>query len=269
MNEPDGYVQNGGVRLAYWERGKGPETLLLIMGIVYRAAFFRQQFIDALAQHFRVVLFDNRGTGYSTKPVEHITADLWASDAIAVLDALGIERTSLLGYSMGGRVAQQLMVDHPERLERIILLSATVGGPEGVPPEDRALTSFVIEPGADPEAARRSALLSLCGPGLDERDPETVETFVELGRTKRTPASVVQKQLMVANTNVCPRLSETRAPCQIVHGNCDPLVPPQNADILKRCLPHADLVKLDGYGHFLQWEAVDELTAIVLPFLRD
>ena len=93
MDSPDGYARNGDVEIAYWDRGRGPNTVLLIMGVLYRSAFWRKEVVEALAKDFRVVLFDNRGTGYSTKPVEALTAELWAADALAVLTPLPLADT--------------------------------------------------------------------------------------------------------------------------------------------------------------------------------
>lgn len=267
FTSPDGYAEHAGVQLAYWERGAGPRTVLLIMGIVQRAAFWRPSFIDALAERFRVVLFDNRGTGSSTKPVDRITAGLWAGDALAVLDAVGVERCAIIGYSMGGRVTQQLLLDRPERVERAVLLGSAVGGRRAAPPTQRALQSFVPDPNKDAETLRRDGLVALAGPGFAERDPDAVAEFVQLGATKRTPGAVIPLQIGVAATDVLGAFAQTTTPVLIVHGDADPLVPYANGQLLHEARPDAGFVTLPGCGHLVSWEAESELLAAVVPFL--
>lgn len=264
---PDAYAEHGDVRIAYWQRGRGQKTVLLIMGINMRAAHWGDHFISALADHFRVLCFDNRGTGYSTKPVEQITAELWAGDALSVLDAAGVQKAAVIGVSMGGRVAQQLMVDHAERVERAVLLSSAVGGPNAVGPMPRALVGFGPAPAGDPAEALRDSILSIVAPGFGERDPAALQHLMGIGSTKRTPLSVLGKQIDVLGTNVCARLPEVRLPTLIVHGDDDPLVPHGNGEELARLLRHATFATLPGCGHLASWEAPGPLLQAVMPFL--
>ena len=268
MDEPDGYATHGDVKLAYWDRGQGPRTVLLIMGVFHRAAFWRQRVIDALAREFRVILFDNRGTGYSTKPAEEITAELWAGDALAVLDEVGVERCTIVGYSMGGRVLQQLMLDHPERVERAILLSAVVGGELGVPPLQEALASFVPDPSLDSRGQYRAGFVGMSAPGFVDRNPGALAEFLELSVSKRTPIKTLMNQFSVVQSGVCDQLTHLDIPVLIIQGDADPLVRPGNADVLARHLPAASRVDLPGIGHMVTWEAPDEFLEAALPFLR-
>src|SRR5579859_4985224 len=101
-----------GVEIAWESRGEGDPAVLLIMGLGGRAADWNDVFVDALARDRRVVLFDNRGTGTSSKPEPPYTLARMTDDAIAVLDAANVARAHVVGFSMGGMIAQRLALDH-------------------------------------------------------------------------------------------------------------------------------------------------------------
>lgn len=264
-------TRHGDIELAYEVRTPADRpdaaTLLLIMGINMRSAHWGAHFLDALAEDYRVVVFDNRGTGYSTKPVTEITADLWARDALAVLDAVGVQRAHVLGFSMGGRVAQELAVHHPARVDRLILLSSAVGGPDSVAPDPRAAKSFVPTPGMSPEEMRREGLIAVTGPDFPTRHPERLQALVEIGANKRTPVSVLQLQLGLLSTAVTDALPGIPHRTRIIQGLADSLVVPGNAELLRRALPEASFVPLSGVGHMPHWEAPELLLPAITDFL--
>lgn len=264
-------TQHGDVTLAYEVRQPADrpdaESLLLIMGINMRRAHWGAHFIDALAARYRVIVFDNRGTGDSTRPVDEITADLWAGDALAVLDAAGVSSAHVLGFSMGGRIAQQLVVHHPTRVKKLILLASAVGGPGAVHPTERAQKAFIPTVGLTPEQMRREGLVAITGPDFPDRHPERLEALVALGAEKRTPMIVLQRQLGVLAEHVTDALPAIPHPTCIIHGDADPLVPYGNGEALHALLPAAEFVTLPGTGHLPSWETPEALQAAITAFL--
>src|SRR5215218_2271434 len=113
-------VQVGDIQINYEERGAG-EPLLLIMGFGGSLAGWRPEFLDGLARSFRVIAFDNRGTGLSDKPEGSTTVAQMADDGVGLLDALDIPRAHVMGISMGGMIAQELALRHPERVVGLVL----------------------------------------------------------------------------------------------------------------------------------------------------
>src|SRR5213078_3590531 len=102
---------------------------------------------DLLARDFRVVLFDNRGVGESDAPEGPYSIPLMVGDAIAVLDAVGAERAHVVGVSLGGYIAQELAVTHPQRVEKLVLVSTAVAAAEGaVPMPQRGIAGFARFP---------------------------------------------------------------------------------------------------------------------------
>ena len=120
------------IEIHYEEYGAG-EPLLLIAGLGANVCDWAPQ-IPTLTQHYRVIAFDNRGAGRSDKPDGTYTISQLASDTAGLMNALGIDSAHVLGHSMGGFVAQELALSHPQRLRSLVLSAATCGGTRSVPP---------------------------------------------------------------------------------------------------------------------------------------
>ena len=104
-----------GTSLAFNVRGSGP-PLVLIMGYRLNSAAWPAEFVEGLAERFALVLIDNRGTGLSDKPTSGYAISNMADDVIGMMDYLGITQANVLGYSMGGAIAQELVCHHPQRV---------------------------------------------------------------------------------------------------------------------------------------------------------
>jgi pimeloyl-ACP methyl ester carboxylesterase len=124
-------IDVNGVTLAYRELGSG-YPLVLVNGFASTMDTWNPPVLAALAAHFRVIFFDNRGTGYSSASDEPFSIPLFASDTIALMNALGISRAHLLGLSMGSLIAQELVLAKPGSVDRLILVAGTCGGHEAV-----------------------------------------------------------------------------------------------------------------------------------------
>ena len=122
-----GQVQAGDVKLYYEVHGRG-EPLLMIMGLGSSSATWSPVLVTELSRRFQTIVYDNRGTGQSDKPAIPYSLEMFAGDAIALLDALKIERTHVFGVSMGGMIAQELALGHPSRLQTLTLGCTTCGG---------------------------------------------------------------------------------------------------------------------------------------------
>jgi pimeloyl-ACP methyl ester carboxylesterase len=149
-------VHVNGVKLYYETYGQG-EALLLIAGIGYGTWLWAKQ-IPELSKYFSVIAFDNRGVGRSDKPDIEYTISLLASDAYELLRALNVERAHILGISLGGFIAQQLALDHPEIVNKLILCSTSFGGPNMILPKGEILQFMAF--GAGKETFQRGLELA-------------------------------------------------------------------------------------------------------------
>ena len=263
-------ARNGAIELAYELREAAARSdhppVLAIMGIDLTRRHWNEAFVSGLASERAVVVFDNRGTGDSTREGAAISAAAWEADALAVLDAAGLDRVDLLGYSMGGLIAQRLALHQPRRVRRLLLLSSVIGGPEAINPAPHAFGRLMPERNLDPVAARRRNIHAFVGPSFLAEHAHTLEPLIESSAQTRTSVDVLLQQLAVLRDDVSARLSELNLPVRIVHGDADTLVPFGNAEALARAMPRAEFLRLDGVGHLPSWECPQRLLELATAF---
>ena len=180
--------------LAYLRNGQG-EPLLLIMGVAGHHRVWSDPFIERLAERFDVVAYDHRGIGKSARADSDFTIPDLAGDAAAVLDHLGWESAHVMGHSMGGTIAQELALGHPDRV-RTLTLGSTWGGPgETWGPGVMALAA--AGNGGDPETIVRDTFAANVSRGFAAR-PGAFEQFAETVAAYRIPGPVVLMQMQAA-----------------------------------------------------------------------
>lgn len=268
-----GIAKSGDLELSYLVEGQGTETVLLIMGLGGRSADWGHHFPGELARRYRVVRFDNRGTGASTVAQPGFVMDDMARDVIAVLDAVGAERAHLVGISMGGMISQLVALDYPRRTDRVVLLSTHFGGHSVVPPTPDAMRLFdpgeFLARGRDPTTMMRHTVSVITAPGFAQRNPELVDEIVRYVRAQPTKASAFMGQLQaVLLSDRSERVRAIDRPTLVVHGKHDALIPVENGVALAGRIPGARLELLDDCGHMPMWEKPEELSRVVLEFLR-
>jgi len=265
-----GFAEANGARLYYEVYGEG-EPLLLIMGLGANHLSWTAQ-IPVYSREFRVIAFDNRGTGQSDFPAgAEYTIPVLADDAAALLDALGVDSAHVYGISMGGMIAQEMALRHPDRVESLILGATTPGGPNAVAPQPEALTPL-LEQGAAIDRSVNPALLDvLFSPGfLADHGSELATAFQSMADYPQTSREAYQAQLRaVAAHDTYDRLPDIDAPTLLLHGTDDPLLPAGNGRILAERIPGAKLVLLNGARHAYLLEKQAEADAAVLDFLRE
>lgn len=258
-------VDVGGASLHVEEYGAGPPLLLLGGLGASTLLWFRQ--IDALRRRFRVVAPDNRGAGRSDAPPGPYTIALLAADALAVLDALGIERAHVLGASMGGYIAQELALAHPDRVDRLVLACTTMGGPDGVAPEPGVLEAFFATD-VDPAAHLRRLYGLFAAPEWLRTHAALVDGFIAHRLRTPTPSHAFAAQAEAAGAfDASTRLAGLRVPTLVLHGTDDRVVPAANAQRLAAAVPGALLQLIPGTGHVFFQEQPEAFNAAVERFL--
>jgi 3-oxoadipate enol-lactonase len=263
-----GFADANGARLYYEVYGDG-EPLLLIMGLGANHLSWAAQ-VPVYAREFRVIVFDNRGTGQSDFPEGvDCTIPLLADDAAALLDFLGVDAAHVYGVSMGGMIAQEMALRHPEKVRSLILGATWPGGPHAVAPKPEALQAL-IDQGAAVDRVVSPALLDvLFSPDyLAKHGSELLQNFQRMADYPRTSPEVYMAQLLaIERFDTYDRLPDIAAPTLVLHGTDDPLLPVANARILAERIPGAKLVLFEGARHgYMEKQA--EADAAVLDFLR-
>jgi 3-oxoadipate enol-lactonase len=238
-----------------------------VHGLAYdRAGWAR--FPDLLAEHFRVVLIDNRGVGESDAPPGPYTVSGMAEDVVGVLDELGIDRANLFGVSLGGYIAQELTLTHPERVEKLVLCSTAPGGPKAVPMPVATQQVFATYPTMEREAGLRMFVENSLGArGVRER-PELVEEIFQyrLGHAPTVEAWVAQATAG-ATYDSYDRIGAIDVPTLVVHGDADVVVDPGNAALLGELIPNARVELIPDRGHLMVWEDSERIAELVTEFL--
>ena len=250
----------------HWnEQGQG-EPIIMIMGLGCDASLW-YRLSERLAKHFRVITLDNRGSGNTTVDfyVLH-SVPAMAGDVVAVLNEAGEDSAHLVGFSMGGMIAQELTIEYPERVRSLTLLGTNCGRAFAALAETPVLNLLMTKGSMSPEEALRAM------------EPytyaaETPPSRIQKDRTKRLAAYPTQRDYRAQVNGLMAwtsyrRLDRIRVATLILHGEQDRLIPVENARILAQKIPHAEVLLLPESSHWLMTDQPDEVYHAVRRFLK-
>ncbi len=252
----------------YYEVVGQDSALCLIAGFRQSSAAWPRAFVDRLARRHRVITFDNRGTGRSPPTASGYALDNQARDVTGLLDALGMARVHLLGFSMGGAIAQEVVTRHQERVDRLILFGTFCGGPWATPAPWSVLRRLFETERLTPEEAARQAWPVTYSPDYLAANPEAVEQQMRRELEHPTPGFVARQQLeAIRRFDAYRALPKVRSPTLVATGAADVLVPSRNAVTLAARIPGARLELLNDLGHRAIWEAPEEMAELIGDWL--
>ena len=269
---PTRTVSAGGVEFAY--RELGPRTDVPVVFLTHLAAVLDNwdpRVVDGVAARHRVITFDNRGVGASSGSTPN-TIEAMAKDAVAFIRALGLEQVDLLGFSMGGMIAQVIAADEPRLVRKVILAGTGPAGGEGIT-----------------NVTRLSHLDTLRGL-LSLQDPKQFLFFTRTPAGRRAGKEFLarlKERTENRDKAISPRsyltqlkaihrwgkqqpadLSAIRQPVLVANGESDRMVPTKNSFDLARRLPNADLVVYPDAGHGGIFQFHDQFVTKALAFLE-
>jgi pimeloyl-ACP methyl ester carboxylesterase/predicted glycosyltransferase len=237
--EPDeqGEIARAGVRI-WWERfgDRGPWLLFVPTWHIVHSRSWKMQ-VAHLARRFRVLTFDPRGNGRSARPASGYRIEDHAADALAVLDRHGVGSASVISASQGSNSALWLALEHPQRVERLVLVGAAVG--EAIPDSVVAFLRRDYE-------AFIAGFFSACF-----NEPHSTKPIEDaLGWARETTPEILAAGAAEFDGGlIAPRLGEVACPTLIVHGSQDVIVAPDKARAVAEAIPDAELVVVEGGGH--------------------
>jgi pimeloyl-ACP methyl ester carboxylesterase len=259
------------LEMYYESQGNGP-SLLFFGATAYPAAIWKYQ--APLSSELRLITHDYRGVGHTDHPDVPYTTAQFANDAVGLLDALGIDRVHVLGHSMGGRVAQYMALDHPDRIASLILCGSGPGQFEGANrwtkgiPLNMAvqLTEDGFEGYQHHHVCQTDAVF---GRSFRTAHPESVEQayriiFEALPSVKCYLRHVIARQ----EHQTTERLSEISCPTLVVVGSEDDETHLESSPVLAHGIPGAEFVMLNGRGHCHFWEDPEETNKLILDWVR-
>jgi 3-oxoadipate enol-lactonase len=244
-------------------RGGAGEPLLLIQGMSATHLAWGRPFLSLLEGSFDCIAFDNRGMGRSGPAAEQFTIADLAADALGLLDALEVERAHVLGVSMGGMVAQELALGHPDRLRSLILGATYCGGPGSqlMDPADFGALVEAMASGDRSQVIRAMWELNL-SPTFRE-DEDRFGAFGAMAGALPSPRETIGFQVQaIAGHDTSARLAGLEPPTLVVHGSEDRVLGVANGRLVASLIP-ARLELLEGIGHMFWWEQPERSAALV------
>lgn len=264
-----------GIDIYYEVHGSG-DPLVLIGGLGYDIWQWHKM-IPLLAEEFQVVIFDNRGVGRSDSPPGPYTADMLAEDTAGLITYLGHEEAAVMGFSMGGFVAQALAINRPELVGHLILAATNFGGPNhiGMTPERLAIMTDMT---MDPVERTRWGIRESTAPGFVESNPGFVEEWIKYSLNR--PVGFFQgyqAQLAIGTGLIAasyeesfqPKLKKLNVPTLILFGEHDVIVPVANAQLLAQEIPDSRVKLLPDSAHFFPFDSPEFAVGAIISFLRD
>jgi 3-oxoadipate enol-lactonase len=246
------------------ERGEG-EPVLLVAGLG-QASWAWRYVVEPLAERWRTIAFDARGTGRSPRLDGPVTITAFAQDALEILAG---RRAHVVGLSMGGYVALTLALARPDLVRSLVLAATGAGGPDRVPRPDDVREGFNAALSLPYEEFVRETLHYAFAPGWTERNPVRMEEIV--AARLEHPAGF---DTIAAHADACYRfyakgieVERIDAPALVLHGDADRIVPVENGRALAARLPNAEYVELPGRGHNLPLEEPETFTRLAGRFL--
>jgi pimeloyl-ACP methyl ester carboxylesterase len=253
----------GEIELSYERAGSGP-PLLMIMGMSGTFDHWNAEFLDELRQDFETIIYDHRGVGASTRLDGPVTTVQLAEDVAGLLATLELDSVHVLGISMGGMVAQELALAHPERI-RTLALGCTYCGGEGSALTSEAVMRKLAEgmSSGDRERAIRSAWEVNVSPQFAAND-DAYACFLEIGRRRAVPLAVILEQMRaITSHNTSTRLPGLALPTLVIHGTLDQMLPVQNGHMIAGLIPGSSLEVFEDIGHLFFWEQPERSAELV------
>ncbi len=253
--------------LYYEIHGEG-FPLLMIQGLSENVYWWDAPLIEELSKSFKIIIFDNRDVGRSDKTEGEFTCKMMADDTVGLMDALDINKAHILGHSMGGFISQELVLNYPERVERLILCSSSCGGSKAPLINPKTLRYLM-------KLSRREHTRKLIEEEVPhmfaddfiKNNPEYIDKKIDDILIIPTGPNVVKRQLNM-RFNSYRRLKNITVPTLILHGKKDIILPPGNAEIFAEKISGAKLIYFENSAHMLFMEEPEKFIEIVLEFLK-
>lgn len=188
-----------------------------------------------------------------------------ADDVLGVLDEAGIDRAHVVGTSLGGMIAQEVALSCPMRVDRLVLVCTTPGGPNAASMPAATVRLIAEAPTLEPLVALRRFVENALAPGAPDDLVERI--LAHRLQTAQPLAAWAAQAAAGAAFDAWERLPSLRSPTLVLHGTEDVVVDPANSRLLTELVPDARLEWFEGCGHLLFWEEPDRFVALVGEFL--
>ena len=255
-----------GVEIAYELRGAG-DPIVMIHGAQGDQSMFAGMAAE-FAKSYRVLTFDQRGSGLSEKPDMPYSIAMLADDTAALMDHLAIASAHIIGVSMGGMIAQEFALRHAKKVRSLVLGCTTPGGPNSIRMGGAALTNAYSTKPMTAEERGKALAEAAFTKGYLAKHPEIIASMIESRRSRPIDSAAFPHRMKAAQEhNTYDRLGEIHCPTLVITGKDDALISWENSRILAERIKGAELVILEPAGHCFWQEQPEESRDAIARFL--
>lgn len=258
-------VRVGDIDIAYKMFGSGT-PVLLINSFAAPMDFWDPILLKELSTNHTVIVFDNRGIGNTTSGEKHYSIKQFANDTAGLLEALKFKKVDVIGWSMGGMIAQELALAYPDKVGKLVIYSSTCGGIQSKPPTQEVLTLFANPSGSSLEKIHR--FLPLLFPlNWRTENSDYLENMPKIPKVISDEVLNQQLNAIIDWPGTCNQLANIEHPILVIVGTDDVFAVPANSAILAERIPGARLVQIEGGGHGLMFQYPETFSRNVNNFL--
>jgi pimeloyl-ACP methyl ester carboxylesterase len=267
-NMPAQRVKVGDIDIAYKEIGNGSDTpIVLVAGGGMTMDMWNPSLLKALSSNRTVIIFDNRGAGESTNGTSAFSINQFANDTAGLLDALKIDKASILGYSMGSFIALELASMNPDRIESLVLYASNCGSKEAIPPRPEVIQTFT-EFANSSSPIQEEKIISLLFPAEWLKVNPDYQNYMPIPKESVSPRVLqFQFEAIMNWDGICAELSNIIQPTLVIVGTEDIFAPAGNSLMIVNKIPSAWLVQIKDAGHGLMNQYPDQFNRIISTFL--
>ncbi len=245
----------GDININYEIQGSGA-PLLMIMGLSFSLRDWGEKFTELLAQHYQIILFDNRDSGLTSQSTRPYTIADMADDVAGLLDALNIPKAHVFGVSMGGAIAQHFALKYPHKLDKLILGCTMAGG-------------TCSQPGDISGVMNGNLSELLFTPTFIQNHQQELAEFLSKTTPLHSKDDALQRQMQAFGTHdACDTLADIKAPTLILTGDQDIAIPRSNSDLLAAKIPNAKLAVITDAAHGFSYSDPDTTADLIHLFLQ-
>ncbi|MFX1276548.1 MAG: alpha/beta fold hydrolase [Promethearchaeota archaeon] len=257
------------INMYYEIHGEG-QPLVMIMGLSANSSWWAEDIIKKFSKYFKVIIFDNRGAGKTDSPEKPYSIKMFTDDTVALMNVLGIKKAHIFGVSMGGMIAQELVLNYPEKVDRLVLGCTNCGGSKQVLPSLEVMGKLANPPeDLTSEDIIEDTIPLLYTQKFIDENPEYIEDVKKIVfKTPITPDAFKRQVGAILGFNSYRRLKNINVPTLIIHGKKDIMAPPENAGVLAKQIPNAKVILFDDAAHSFFQPEPDRVINTILEFLQ-
>ncbi len=254
------------INIYYEIHGEG-FPFIMIMGAAGDVNWWTPDIIETISKKFKTIIFDNRDTGRTDKPELDYSIKTFAEDTVGLMDALNIEKAYILGVSMGGMIAQEIALNYPQRIEKLVLCCTQCGGSKGVQPSNKILQIKFWE--MKREEFFNLTVSFLFTENFIKSNLDYIESYKQRMRKIPIPAESQKRQIIaIQHFRTWLRLKNIKTPTLILHGREDILVPPENVEVLAKRIPGAKTKYFENAAHLVFTMEPELFSTTIIEFLK-